>query len=163
MGTYRMYTGDDGQTHYEGIDLSATPPWTSGQPTTDITFREIPVGNFASWHPAPRRQYVIILSGQLEIGFGDGSKRVFGPGGRPPGGRPHRPGPHDRRARRPALRDRNDTAGVVLNRLFCAGEVSPLESVKLVCSPIDATLIKRNARQDQVAGVRLGSGLVQIH
>ncbi len=80
MGTYRMYTGDDGQTHYEDIDLSATPQWTSGQPTTDISFREIPAGNFADWHPAPRRQYVIILSGQLEIGFGDGSKRVFGPG-----------------------------------------------------------------------------------
>ena len=29
---------------------------------------------------APRRQFVIILSGQLEIGCGDGSKQVFGPG-----------------------------------------------------------------------------------
>ena len=32
------------------------------------------------WHPAPRRQYVIILSGQLEIGLGDGTTRRFGPG-----------------------------------------------------------------------------------
>jgi uncharacterized cupin superfamily protein len=32
------------------------------------------------WHPAPQRQFVIILSGQLEIGFEDGSKRVFGAG-----------------------------------------------------------------------------------
>ena len=32
------------------------------------------------WHPAPRRQYVIILTGQLEIGLGDGTTRRFGPG-----------------------------------------------------------------------------------
>ena len=32
------------------------------------------------WHPAPRRQYVIIVSGQLEIGLGDGTTRRFGPG-----------------------------------------------------------------------------------
>ena len=80
MGTYRVYTGDDGETHWEAIDLAATPDWTSGLPTTDITFREIPVGNFVDWHPAPRRQFVIILSGQLEIGFSDGTTKVFGPG-----------------------------------------------------------------------------------
>lgn len=80
MGTYRLYTGSDGQSHVEEIDLSRTPDWTRGQPTTNITFREAPVGNFQDWHPAPRRQYVIILSGQLEIGLGDGSKHIFGPG-----------------------------------------------------------------------------------
>ena len=39
-----------------------------------------PAGNFLDWHPAPRRQWVIILSGELEIGLGDGSVRRFGPG-----------------------------------------------------------------------------------
>lgn len=80
MGTYRMYTGDDGQSHYEEIDLSQTPDWTSPLATEHIVFRTDPAGNFQDWHPAPRRQFVIILSGQLEIGFGDGTKRVFGPG-----------------------------------------------------------------------------------
>ena len=80
MGTFRMYTGGDGQTHVEKIDLAKTPDWTAAQNTTTITFRETPVGRFQDWHPAPRRQYVIILSGQLEIGLGDGSKHVFGPG-----------------------------------------------------------------------------------
>ena len=47
---------------------------------TKITFRTSPVGRFEDWHPAPRRQFVIILTGQLEIGLGDGSKHVFGPG-----------------------------------------------------------------------------------
>jgi quercetin dioxygenase-like cupin family protein len=62
------------------VDLSQTPDWTKGQATTNIAFREAAVGNFSDWHAAPRRQYVIILSGQLEIGLGDGSKHIFGPG-----------------------------------------------------------------------------------
>lgn len=80
MGTFRLYTGTDGQSHIETIDLAAAASWTAGIPTTNITFRSAPVGQFTDWHPAPRRQFVIILSGQLEIGLGDGSKHIFGPG-----------------------------------------------------------------------------------
>ena len=80
MGTFRMYSGTDGQTHIETIDLDKTPSWKEAQQTTNITFRSAPVGRFQDWHPAPRRQFVIILSGQLEIGLGDGSKQIFGPG-----------------------------------------------------------------------------------
>lgn len=80
MGTFRLHTGRDGQSHIEPIDLSKTPKWTSPQTATTISFREAPVGNFQDWHPAPRRQFVIIISGQLEIGLGDGSIHIFGPG-----------------------------------------------------------------------------------
>lgn len=80
MGTYRLYSGSDGQSHIEAIDLAKTPEWTQGQDTTKISFREEAPGRFSDWHSAPRRQYVIILSGELEIGLGDGSKHVFGPG-----------------------------------------------------------------------------------
>ena len=78
--TYRLYTGSDGQSHIEPIDLSQHPEWGKGLAVTQISFRESPVGQFQDWHPAPRRQFVIILSGQLEIGLGDGSKHRFGPG-----------------------------------------------------------------------------------
>ena len=80
MGTFRLYSGDDGQSHIETIDLDQTPDWKSAQDVTTIRFSEAPAGRFSDWHPAPRRQFVIILSGQLEIGLGDGSKHVFGPG-----------------------------------------------------------------------------------
>ena len=80
MGTFRLYTGADGQSHFEPIDLGKNPDWVKGLATTQIAFREDPVGRFIDWHPAPRRQFVIILSGQLEIGLGDGSKHLFGPG-----------------------------------------------------------------------------------
>ena len=80
MGTFRLFTGADGQSHFETVDLAQTPDWTKGLATTRISFRTDPVGHFIDWHPAPRRQFVIILSGQLEIGLGDGTKRVFGAG-----------------------------------------------------------------------------------
>ena len=78
MGTFRLYTGADGQSHFEPIDLGKHPDWVKGLATTQIAFREDPVGRFIDWHPAPRRQFVIILSGQLEIGFSDGTKQIFG-------------------------------------------------------------------------------------
>src|SRR5262249_15906758 len=80
MGTFRMYAGADQQAHIERIELKTKPDWLKGLPASQISFREWPAGQFLDWHPAPRRQFVIILSGQLEIGLGDGSKHVFGPG-----------------------------------------------------------------------------------
>ena len=80
MGTFRLYTGPDQQSHIEPIYLDQAKAWKDGLATTKITFNEWPVGRDLDWHPAPRRQFVIILSGQLEIGLGDGSKQVFGPG-----------------------------------------------------------------------------------
>ena len=79
MGTYRLYTGDDRQSHVESIDLANVPDWTRGLAATQITFQEQPAGSFLDWHPAPRRQFVIILSGQLEIGLGDGRQTRFRP------------------------------------------------------------------------------------
>ena len=80
MGIYRMYTGDDGQTHIEETSLATHPELANAVNTTTITFRESEPGRFIDWHPAPRRQYVICLSGQIEIGLGDGSTHLFGPG-----------------------------------------------------------------------------------
>src|SRR5207247_9854613 len=78
--TWRLYTGSDGQSHLEPIDIEKKADWLKGLPTTQISFSVWPTGRFLDWHPAPRRQFVIILSGSLEIGCGDGSKQVFGPG-----------------------------------------------------------------------------------
>jgi hypothetical protein len=80
MKTFRLYTGLDGQSRVQPIDLDRAPEWIRGIPAYEISFRVWPRGQFMDWHPAPRRQFVIILSGQLEIGLGDGSTRVFGPG-----------------------------------------------------------------------------------
>lgn len=80
MGTYRMYTDPQGKARWQEIDLAKTPDWTKGLDTTRIAFSTRDPGRTQDWHPAPQRQFVIVLSGQLEIGFEDGSKKVFGPG-----------------------------------------------------------------------------------
>ncbi|MBI3325347.1 MAG: hypothetical protein HYZ81_01395 [Nitrospinae bacterium] len=80
MGIYRLYSGADGQSHIEELKLADHSELSSLKATAGIMFREAPAGNFIDWHPAPRRQWVIILSGQLEIGLGDGTLRRFGPG-----------------------------------------------------------------------------------
>jgi quercetin dioxygenase-like cupin family protein len=76
----RLYTGDDGQTHIERMNLETHPELGTLQRAEGIQFRSTPPGNFIDWHPAPRRQFVITLSGQVEIGLGDGSVHRFGPG-----------------------------------------------------------------------------------
>ena len=80
MAFYRVYTGDDGQSHLEHLDLASHPAVTEPQPTTNIEFREAPPGNFIDWHPAPRRQYIIQLAGEVEIGFHDESAVRYRPG-----------------------------------------------------------------------------------
>ena len=80
MGIFRMYTGEDGKSHIDELDLSNHPELTSGTPTQDITFREWAPGHFIDWHPAPKRQYIISLSGTIEIGLEDGTTHRFRPG-----------------------------------------------------------------------------------
>ena len=73
MGSIRMYTGDDGATHIEEIDPSEHPAWTELHDATKIVFRAQQPGFFSDWHIAPRRQYIITLSGEAEIGLKDGT------------------------------------------------------------------------------------------
>jgi hypothetical protein len=80
MGLYRLYTGDDGHSHIEELTLAGHPELRSPGPAAATWFRETPTDDFQDWHPAPRRQWVIILRGQLEIGLGDGTLHRFGPG-----------------------------------------------------------------------------------
>jgi quercetin dioxygenase-like cupin family protein len=80
MGIFRLYTDADGHSRIQDQSLHSHPDLTKPQATAHIMFNQLPAGTFIDWHPAPRRQYVIILSGQLEIGLSDGSLRRFGPG-----------------------------------------------------------------------------------
>ena len=80
----RLYTGPDNQTHAEEVELK----FTSGSPTevfkmmqvTEAELHRAPGGNFSDWHRAPRRQYVITLSGRGELEVAGGKKISVGPG-----------------------------------------------------------------------------------
>ncbi len=84
MKIIRLYTGHDGESHFEEIEMEFKPmgdaETTSLQAAAGIVFRRAPAGHILDWHPAPRRQYVMTLSGQGEIEIGDGMVRRFGPG-----------------------------------------------------------------------------------
>ncbi len=86
MKITRLYTGSDGESHFEDIDLPMQAGVDPGEirtetfPAKGILFRETSSQFDVNWHNAPPRQYVITISGQGEITVGDGTKRVFGPG-----------------------------------------------------------------------------------
>ena len=90
MATFvRVYTGSDGKSHIEDIDPPFEPfvdvegahgEGTPLEAASGITFRRGAPGYFLDYHNAPRRQYTITLSGQVEIGTGDGTLRRCGPG-----------------------------------------------------------------------------------
>lgn len=80
MAIVRLYTGDDGETHVEELEMSSHPDLTTLHGATGISFRESEPGRFSDWHNAPRRQYVITLAGEVEIGLGDGTVHRYGPG-----------------------------------------------------------------------------------
>lgn len=84
MRIIRVYTGKDGESHFEEIESAFEKMGeleaTALQTATGVAFRRAPGGHVQNWHPAPRRQYVITLAGQAEIEVGDGTVRRFGPG-----------------------------------------------------------------------------------
>ena len=69
MGFVRVYTGNDGQSHFEDLDLlPADVERSVAQGATNITFGPSPDGSFHDFHNAPRRQYAIFMSGgQMEV------------------------------------------------------------------------------------------------
>ena len=77
----RLYTGEDGESHFEELDMDLGDyPWGELKNATGIMFRHDEPGTFMDWHVAPRRQFIITLSGEVEIGLGDGTLRRFGAG-----------------------------------------------------------------------------------
>ena len=79
----RMYADDSGKTHFKDEtikyedsdvpDFEATP-FTKA---SSISFTRTAATLDTDWHPAPRRQWVLILSGTLEVEVQDGEIRRF--------------------------------------------------------------------------------------
>ena len=83
---FRVYTGDDGQSHIEEFKISDADtfhfPFIEGEEMIPghgmgIVFRRKPM---PGCHNCPRRQFVLVISGEAELGFGDGSTQIVKPG-----------------------------------------------------------------------------------
>ena len=78
----RIYTGPDGESHFEEVHPAYGPhlPLSERAPleaAESIHFARHLPGYFMDWHPAPRRQYIIFLAGEVEIAVWDGTTQVF--------------------------------------------------------------------------------------
>jgi hypothetical protein len=84
-GYVRITATADGGSALE--DVMVRPEAGSGDlqasaliPVTSVIFRRSPATYDVDWHNAPRRQFVVNLTGAVEIVVSDGHARGFGPG-----------------------------------------------------------------------------------
>lgn len=81
MKIVRLYTGADQKSHFEEIQLNFGGAQkiltTDSRPATSAVFLCVPPGTVLDWHPAPRRQYLVTLSGSWEIEASNGVVRRF--------------------------------------------------------------------------------------
>jgi len=81
----RIYSGADGKTKVEEITLplkarDSGSETSASIPVTSMQFRHTTPAYNLDWHPAPRRQLVVTLSGESEIELEGGRTMRFGPG-----------------------------------------------------------------------------------
>ena len=92
MKVTRLYTGEDGQSHFEEVEYdlhdSVVGRVSERIEATGVIFRETPADYNLDFHPAPRRQFIINLDAAVEIEVGDGTRKVIGLR-RDPAGRGH--------------------------------------------------------------------------
>lgn len=90
MQYVRIFSDAAGETHFATVEVAMqwtdfAPPAPPVQlaaftPAVRSTFLALPAGWEGNWHPAPRRQWFIILAGRWEVTVSDGEVRRFGPG-----------------------------------------------------------------------------------
>ncbi|MEK9659926.1 MAG: hypothetical protein VW450_08300 [Chloroflexota bacterium] len=85
MQVMRVYTGKDGRSHFEDVELDFDAsagrfPRALMQDAHETGFNFQPGGFQDSMHTAPYRRMVIILSGGVDIVLSGGDHRQVGPG-----------------------------------------------------------------------------------
>ena len=90
MKYIRVYSDPAGDSHFEEVEvelksIDVAPPAppvnvATAMPSERIMLMSFPQGWYGDWHPAPRRQFYIQLSGELELRVSDGGIRTFAAG-----------------------------------------------------------------------------------
>lgn len=85
MKVTRLYTGDDNETHFEIINYELFDNGEIGLlsgkvKVKDLIFRETGGNYNYDFHPAPQKQFIVLLDGEIEIENGLGEKRRFSAG-----------------------------------------------------------------------------------
>jgi quercetin dioxygenase-like cupin family protein len=82
MKIHHLYPDANGESHFEDkeiewVEESRASKLSERFPASGIIFREVEPSYDLDWHPAPRRQYIINLTGAVEITASDGESRVI--------------------------------------------------------------------------------------
>ena len=82
MRVTRIFSDEAGDSHFGEVTYALKPSGGIVQlseaiPTTGVYFRENDPGYDYGWHVAPRRQFIVLLDGAIEIETSDGAKRTF--------------------------------------------------------------------------------------
>ena len=87
---HRIYPDETGETHFDTVKVKQSmmigappaPPFyiSADNPASRYLFYSFEPGWFGDMHPAPARQFLILLSGQAEMQTGDGMVRQLKPG-----------------------------------------------------------------------------------
>jgi hypothetical protein len=85
MRIHNIYVDAGGETHWRDIEVQWVEERNGSKlsarlPANGIIFRETGGDYDLSWHPAPRRQYIINLDGGVRITASDGEAREIGAG-----------------------------------------------------------------------------------
>ncbi len=86
----RVYADKDGESHFEDVEIEMNfvdfappaPPLNISKfsKAGNFGFLNAPPGWVGDWHPAPKRQILFYLQGEIEAEVSDGEIRRFGPG-----------------------------------------------------------------------------------
>ena len=80
MKVTRLYSGEDGHSHFEDLSFDLKKAKVSLSAPKTIILSEVEAGHEYSWHNAERKQWVVTLSGEIQLEIGNGERRRFGPG-----------------------------------------------------------------------------------
>ena len=80
MKIHNLYTDASGESHFRDIGIDWVEERNFSKlsarlPATGVIFRETSGDYDLSWHPAPRRQYIVNLDGGVKITASDGESR----------------------------------------------------------------------------------------
>ncbi|MCX7025437.1 MAG: hypothetical protein NT080_12615 [Spirochaetes bacterium] len=83
MRIARIWSDESGDSHYADIEVELKPSGPLGRMAEPIAvssmiLRENEPGYDYDWHVAPRRQYIVMLAGLVEIHASDGDRTVHG-------------------------------------------------------------------------------------
>lgn len=82
MKITRVYSDARGESRFADLDIPLEHAGDIGSlsrafPARAVVFRTTPPGYNFDWHPAPQRQIIVLLDGEIEIEVSAGDKRRF--------------------------------------------------------------------------------------